>query len=54
MKRRESLKVLGSIPFLAFGGILSVEAKQTEKNKQSFATDPKNIILVVADGMGVA
>ena len=54
MKRRESLKVLGSIPFLALGGISSVEAKQIETNKQSFATEPKNIILVLADGMGVA
>ena len=54
MKRRESLKVLGSIPFMAFGGITSAEAKHIEKNKQSYATDPKNIILVLADGMGVA
>ena len=54
MKRRESLKVLGSIPFLAFGGINSVDAKQIERSRQAFASTPKNIILVLADGMGVA
>ena len=54
MKRRESLKVLGSIPFLAFGGINSVGAKQIEKSRLTFAASPKNIILVLADGMGVA
>lgn len=54
MKRRETLKLLGSIPFVAFGGINSVEAKQIEKSKQTFAVSPKNIILVLADGMGVA
>ena len=54
MKRRESLKVLGSIPFLSFGGINFVEAKQIERSRQAFAASPKNIILVLADGMGVA
>jgi len=34
MKRRESLKVLGSIPFLSFGGINFVEAKQIERSNK--------------------
>ncbi len=54
MNRRESLKIMGSIPFLAFGGVNFIEAKQTKRSRRAFASTPKNIILVLADGMGVA
>ena len=54
MKRRDTLKVLGSIPFLAFGGASFIGCNQETTKDKSFKAIPKNIVLVVADGMGVA
>ena len=57
MNRRESLKVLGSIPFLAFGDTLLADASNrnaSPREHKAFAATPKNIVLVISDGMGVA
>jgi alkaline phosphatase len=51
MKRRESLKLLGSLPFLAFGAS-HVSASEHTTAKAN-AKSPKNIVLISADGMGV-
>ena len=54
MNRRDTIKVLGSIPFLAFGGTSLIGCNQDTTKDKSFKATPKNIVLVLADGMGVA
>ncbi|MBO7419000.1 MAG: alkaline phosphatase [Bacteroidaceae bacterium] len=54
MKRRESLKLLGSIPFLTFGGTSLAGCNDYTKDGKGFAASPKNIVLFISDGMGVA
>ncbi|MCR5574598.1 MAG: alkaline phosphatase [Bacteroidaceae bacterium] len=51
MNRRESLKLLGSLPLLAFGASHVSASEHT--NAKANAKSPKNIVLVSADGMGV-
>lgn len=51
MNRRESLKLLGSLPLLAFGASHVSASEHT--NAKANAQSPKNIVLVSADGMGV-
>lgn len=51
MNRRESLKLLGSLPLLAFGASHVNASEHT--NTKANAKSPKNIVLVSADGMGV-
>lgn len=54
MNRRDTIKVLGSIPFLAFGGTSLIGCNQDTTKDKSFKATLKNIVLVLADGMGVA
>ena len=51
MNRRDTLKLLGSLPLMAFG-TTRVSASEHEAVKAS-AQSPKNIVLISADGMGV-
>lgn len=51
MNRRESLKLLGSLPLLAFGASHVSASEHT--NAKANAKSLKNIVLVSADGMGV-
>jgi len=51
MNRRESLKLLGSLPLLAFGASHVSASEHT--NAKANAKSPKNIVLISADGMGV-
>lgn len=45
---------MGSIPFLAFGGVAATQAENAPRGKKAFAATPKNIVLFISDGMGVA
>ena len=51
MNRRDSLRLLGSLPLMAFGAtrVTASEHKVAEGKAQQ----PKNIVLISADGMGV-
>lgn len=51
MNRRDTLKLLGSLPLMAFGAT-RVNASEHQITKTS-AQNPKNIVLISADGMGV-
>lgn len=51
MNRRDTLKVLGSLPLMAFGAT-RVNASEHQITKTG-AQNPKNIVLISADGMGV-
>ena len=51
MNRRESLKLLGSLPLLAFGASHVRASEHT--TAQAIAQRPKNIVLISADGMGI-
>ena len=51
MNRRESLKLLGSLPLLAFGASHVRASKHT--TAKTNAKSLKNIVLISADGMGV-
>lgn len=50
MDRRESLKLLGSLPLMAFG---ATRASASEHKGMKATATPKNIVLISADGMGV-
>lgn len=54
MKRRESIKLLGTFPFLALGGTTLVGCNEIPKDSKRFADTPKSIVLFISDGMGVA
>ena len=54
MNRRDTIKVLGSIPFFTFGTTSIIGCNQDTIKDKSFKATPKNIVLVLADGMGVA
>lgn len=51
MNRRDTLKLLGSLPLMAFGAT-RVNASEYQITKTG-AQNPKNIVLISADGMGV-
>lgn len=51
MNRRDTLKLLGSLPLMAFGAT-RVNASEHQITKTG-AQNPKNIVLISADGMGV-
>ena len=51
MNRRESLKLLGSLPLLAFGASHVRASEHT--TARANAQRPKNIVLISADGMGI-
>ena len=51
MNRRNTLKLLGSLPLMAFGAT-RVNASEHQITKTG-AQNPKNIVLISADGMGV-
>lgn len=51
MNRRDTLKLLGSLPLMAFGAT-RVNASEHQITKTG-AQSPKNIVLISADGMGV-
>lgn len=50
MDRRESLKLLGSLPLMVFG---ATRASASEHKGTKATATPKNIVLISADGMGV-
>ncbi len=52
MNRRDTLKLLGSLPLMAFGAtrVNAAEREETHTTSQN----PKNIVLISADGMGVS
>ena len=51
MNRRDTLKLLGSLPLMAFGAT-RVNASEHQITKTG-VQNPKNIVLISADGMGV-